>query len=118
MLSRRPDPQSLALPHDLSPEARRALADAVKSIPVRTEKLPRRLDAAAEKHLLVSAPSLADLQGLLAKTNAAIAERRVEELKVLADGYAKKLQMNGCAIKEGIEALKPYLPALSPGRQV
>ena len=53
---------------------------------------------------------LAELQRLLAQTDAAIAERRVEELKVLADGYAKKLQMNGFAIREGMDALKPYLP--------
>jgi DNA-binding protein H-NS len=54
--------------------------------------------------------SLSALQALLAKTNAAIEDRRVEELKVLADGYAKKLQMNGFAIREGMDALKPYLP--------
>ena len=54
--------------------------------------------------------ALADLQRLLKQTDAAIAERRIEELKVLADGYAKKLAMNGFAIKEGMEALKPYLP--------
>ena len=53
---------------------------------------------------------LSELQRLLQETEAAIADRRVEELKVLADGYAKKLQMNGFAIREGIEALKPYLP--------
>jgi DNA-binding protein H-NS len=55
--------------------------------------------------------SLTALQALLAKTNAAIEDRRVEELKVLADGYAKKLQMNGFSIREGMDALKPYLPA-------
>ncbi len=54
--------------------------------------------------------SLTALQALLAQTNAAIEDRRVEELKVLADGYAKKLQMNGFAIREGMDALKPYLP--------
>ena len=53
--------------------------------------------------------SLQELQNLLAQTNEAIAERRVEELKVLADGYAKKLQMNGFSIREGMDALKPYL---------
>lgn len=53
---------------------------------------------------------LADLRRLLAQTDAAIAERRIEELKVLADGYAKKLAMNGFSIREGMEALKPYLP--------
>jgi DNA-binding protein H-NS len=53
---------------------------------------------------------LAELQKMLRDTESAIAERRVEELKVLADGYAKKLQMNGFDIREGMEALKPYLP--------
>lgn len=54
----------------------------------------------------------AQLQALLARRaelDRAIAERRVEELKVLADGYAKKLQMNGFSIREGMDALKPYL---------
>jgi DNA-binding protein H-NS len=58
---------------------------------------------------------LAELQALLARTNEQIAERRVEELKVLADGYAKKLQMNGFSIREGIDALKPYLPVRRTG---
>ena len=54
--------------------------------------------------------AIVDLQRLLKQTDAAIAERRIEELKVLADGYAKKLAMNGFSIKEGTDALKPYLP--------
>ena len=54
--------------------------------------------------------SLEELKQLLARTDAAIAERRVEELKVLADGYAKKLVMNGFSVQEGMAALKPYLP--------
>jgi DNA-binding protein H-NS len=53
--------------------------------------------------------ALADLQRLLAETNAAIAERRGEELKVLADGFARKLAVNGFSVKEGIDALKPYV---------
>lgn len=52
---------------------------------------------------------LADLRRLLDQTEAAIADRRIEELKVLADGYAKKLAMNGFSIREGMDALKPYL---------
>ena len=55
--------------------------------------------------------AIVDLQRLLKQTDAAIAERRIEELKVLADGYAKKLAMNGFSIKEGRDALKPYLPS-------
>ena len=54
-------------------------------------------------------PDLAALQAELARVNAAIEERRVEELKVLADGYAKKLQRNGFSVREGMDALKPYL---------
>lgn len=53
--------------------------------------------------------SLADLQRQLADIDAAIAERRVEELKVLADGFARKLAVNGFSVKEGIAALKPYV---------
>jgi hypothetical protein len=60
--------------------------------------------------LALNTLSLSALQALLAQTNAAIEDRRVEELKVLADGYAKKLQMNGFSIREGMDALKPYLP--------
>ncbi len=64
--------------------------------------------------------AMADLQQLLAQTDAAIAERRVEELKVLADGYARKLAANGFSVKEGIDALKPYLRSklqlVQPGR--
>jgi hypothetical protein len=54
--------------------------------------------------------SLPELQKRLADVNLAIEDRKVEELKVIADGYAKKCQMNGFTIKEAIEALKPYLP--------
>ena len=53
--------------------------------------------------------SLAELQRQLAEVDAAIAERRVEELKVLADGFARKLAVNGFSVKEGIDALKPYI---------
>lgn len=58
--------------------------------------------------------SYAELRALLEKTEAALTERRTEELKVLADGYAKKLQMNGFTIAEGMDALKPYQPAKAP----
>ena len=53
--------------------------------------------------------SITQLKELLAQTEDAIADRRIEELKVLADGYAKKLAMNGFSLREGIDALKPYL---------
>jgi DNA-binding protein H-NS len=74
--------------------------------------IPTKLDGLA----------MADLQRLLAQTDAAIAERRVEELKVLADGFARKLAVNGFSVKEGIDALKPYIgknlrPATPPQNQ-
>lgn len=55
--------------------------------------------------------SYAQLRELLQQTETALAERRAEELKVLADGYAKKLAAGGFSVQEGIEALRPYLPA-------
>lgn len=54
--------------------------------------------------------TLHELQARLAEVNVAIEHRKVEELKVIADGYAKKCQMYGFSIREAIEALKPYLP--------
>lgn len=57
---------------------------------------------------------LSELQRLLDLTDAAIAARRTEELKVLADGYARKLAMNGFSVREGLEALKPYLRVKLP----
>jgi DNA-binding protein H-NS len=62
-----------------------------------------------QQPLKLTGLSMAELQRLLDETDSAIAERRVEELKVLADGYAKKLAMNGFSIREGMDALRPYL---------
>lgn len=39
---------------------------------------------------------------------AALQAKRGEEIKVLADAYAKKLQAGGFSISEGIKALAPY----------
>ncbi|MDE2370263.1 MAG: H-NS histone family protein [Burkholderiales bacterium] len=61
----------------------------------------------------ISKLSFPELHALLQETQQAINQKRAEEVKVLADGYAKKLQMSGFTIAEGIEALKPYLPARS-----
>jgi DNA-binding protein H-NS len=55
--------------------------------------------------------SFTDLNKLLEDTKAAIAHKRVEEIKVLADGFAKKLAIAGFSVREGIAALQPYLPA-------
>lgn len=55
--------------------------------------------------------SYGELQKLLASTKEALAEKRDEELKILADGYAKKCAAAGFSPEEAIEALKPYLPS-------
>ncbi|MBB4223957.1 H-NS family nucleoid-associated regulatory protein [Variovorax guangxiensis] len=39
---------------------------------------------------------------------AALQAKRGEEIKVLADAYAKKLQAGGFSIAEGVKALAPY----------
>jgi DNA-binding protein H-NS len=43
-----------------------------------------------------------------AELEAALQAKRREEIKVLADAYAKKLQAGGFSISEGIKALAPY----------
>lgn len=43
-----------------------------------------------------------------AELEAALQAKRGEEIKVLADAYAKKLQAGGFSISEGIKALAPY----------
>ena len=53
--------------------------------------------------------SITQLKKFLAQTEDAIADRRFKELKVLADGCAKKLAMNGFSIREGMDALESYL---------
>jgi DNA-binding protein H-NS len=55
--------------------------------------------------------SYAELRALLQQTEAALEDKRAEELKVLSDGFAKKLVAGGFTVQEGIEALRPYLPA-------
>lgn len=52
----------------------------------------------------------ADLIRQLERAEEAIAEKRNEELKVLADGYMKKCEAAGFSIEEATEALKPYWP--------
>lgn len=52
---------------------------------------------------------LADAAMALAET------KRGEEIKVLADGYAKKAAAAGFSPQEAIDALKPYLPRTGKG---
>ncbi len=59
----------------------------------------------------LSKMSFADLQEI-AKEAAELADmKRGEEIKVLADGYAKKAGAAGFTPQEAMDALLPYLPA-------
>ncbi|WP_143100259.1 H-NS histone family protein [Variovorax sp. 770b2] len=49
-----------------------------------------------------------DMDAERAVLEAALQAKRGEEIKVLADAYAKKLQAGGFSIAEGIKALAPY----------
>ncbi len=51
------------------------------------------------------------LKKLAEDATAQLESKRDEELKVLADGYAKKLEQAGFTINEGVAALGPYKPA-------
>jgi DNA-binding protein H-NS len=51
-----------------------------------------------------------ELQELIKEAQQALGAKRAEELKVLADGYAKKCEAAGFTIGEAVEALKSYLP--------
>ena len=57
----------------------------------------------------VSALSYSELVKLRAQLEQKIQDKRGEELKVLADGFVKKLEASGFAVHEAIEALQPYL---------
>lgn len=69
---------------------------------------------------------LKDMDAERVELEAALQAKRGEEIKVLADAYAKKLQAGGFSITEGIKALAPYDTtrskrsgaALSPPREV
>lgn len=57
----------------------------------------------------VSRLSYAELVALRKQLDHQIDEKRGEELKVLVDGFAKKLDAAGFSVAEGVEALSPYL---------
>ncbi|UDF36880.1 UNVERIFIED_ORG: H-NS histone family protein [Shinella sp. XGS7] len=63
----------------------------------------------------VAKMSYAELVALRAKLEREIEGKREEELKTLADGYAKKLQAAGFSVEEGIKALLPYTEAKRRG---
>ena len=57
----------------------------------------------------ISKLSYSDLQKLIAQAQEAVEAKRDEELKVLADGYAKKCAAAGFTPEEAMEALRPYM---------
>lgn len=59
----------------------------------------------------VSKLSYAELLALSKSLDEQIHSKRSEELKVLVDGFAKKLEAAGFSVDEGVEALHPYLRA-------
>jgi DNA-binding protein H-NS len=58
----------------------------------------------------ISKLSYTELKKLLEDAQTVVDSKRDEELKVLADGYAKKIAAAGFGIGEAIEALLPYMP--------
>ncbi|OWQ46599.1 hypothetical protein CDL60_14150 [Roseateles noduli] len=63
----------------------------------------------------VSRLSYAELVSLRSELEQQIDEKRGEELKVLVDGFAKKLVAAGFTVAEGIDALAPYVAAGGKG---
>lgn len=59
--------------------------------------------------------SYAELVALRTRLEQEIEGKRDEELKILADGYAKKLRAAGFSVEEGIKALLPYTEAKRRG---
>jgi len=59
----------------------------------------------------------AEMVALRAKLDREIEEKRGEELKVLADGFAKKVQAAGFSVREAMEALQPYVSSTGSGKR-
>ncbi|WP_428508742.1 H-NS family nucleoid-associated regulatory protein [Roseateles sp.] len=65
----------------------------------------------------VGSLSYAEMVALRAKLDSEIQDKRGEELKVLADGFARKVQAAGFSVAEAVEALQPYVDPASPGKR-
>lgn len=65
----------------------------------------------------ISKLSLSELVELSKHLDQQISTRRDEELKVLADGYVKKIEAAGFSIVEALEALQPYASPASSARK-
>ncbi|SEL88484.1 DNA-binding protein H-NS [Roseateles sp. YR242] len=65
----------------------------------------------------ISRLSYAELVELNKQLEQQINAKRGEELKVLVDGFAKKLEAAGFSVTEGVEALKPYMASAGSTRK-
>lgn len=63
----------------------------------------------------ISRLSYNELRKLAEEALALANSKRDEEIKVLADAYAKKTTAAGFSVQEAIDALKPYLPKKGKG---
>ena len=54
--------------------------------------------------------SYSELQELIQKAEQARDSKKMEEMKVIVDACAKKLEAAGLSIKDGVEYLKTYMP--------
>lgn len=61
--------------------------------------------------------SYTELLSLSEKLDQEIAAKRTEELKVLADGFAKKVVAAGFSVDEAMSALRPYVEPSKTGRR-
>jgi DNA-binding protein H-NS len=57
----------------------------------------------------ISKLSYSELVALSKRLDNQISSKREEELKVLADGFVKKIEAAGFSITEAVEALQPYV---------
>lgn len=65
----------------------------------------------------ISRMTYAELVELNKQLEQQIEAKRGEELKVLVDGFAKKLGAAGFSVAEGVEALKPYIVTTSASKK-
>ena len=65
----------------------------------------------------ISKLTYSELIALSKQLDNQISSKREEELKVLADGYVKKIEAAGFSITEAVEALQPYVTQPSKQRK-
>lgn len=65
----------------------------------------------------ISRLSYSELVALSKQLDQQISSKRDEELKVLADGYVKKIEAAGFSVAEAINALQPYVSSAEKQRK-